>query len=819
MSILIWIIDQSGTIRWTSRSHILAGLGYAWEELLDRHIAELHPAHAQENVKQTVSEVLAGRAKRFQLSLVSKDGTQLLEVAWSSIGTWRDHHLIFGVVESPLKITPAKTVEESLPQSEDLLELFFSQSLDGFFFMMLDEPIHWDAAADKEKLLDYVFSHHRVSKVNDAMLAQYNIRREDFIGRTPNDLFAHDPQQGRRVWRQFFDTGHLHIDTDERKADGTPMWVEGDYICLYDAQGRIIGHFGIQRDITARRQLEQSVQGSEARFRALFEQANDAVFLLDVNGKHIAVNQRATEMLGYSTEELMSLSVYETSADVEKSLSILKRLLNGESIPPYERIFRRKDGSHIPVEVNIEAVFDSQGTFSHFQSIWRDTTEHKQAEAKLRESTTRLLSLFEGARDAIIIADPETGIILDVNSELESIMGLPRDKIIGQHYLSLHPEDQAEENQTYFNRSTHETIGLIELELLNCAGGRVPVEVNASMVHLPNGKQVLQGFFRNITERKLAEKKLLDSETRWKFALEGAGDGLWDYNIETGEIFFSSQWKGMLGYAEQDIGNTLDEWKKRVHPDDMPHVIIEMNNLLNGDTTIYTSEHRVRCKDGTYKWVLSRGKVTQAGENHMPLRVIGTHTDITVRKNNEEQIRTHIQEIETLHNELREQAIRDPLTGLHNHRHLPDMFSREFSRAARGNFELCVIMIDMDGLKTFNDTHGHHAGDMAIQLFAAQLRKMVRLEDVICRYGGDEFIILMNDTHLNQALKRVEEWRTSIKQIPMEISPNQTYTITFTAGIASYPAHGDNTYDVISHADIALYRGKSKGRNCTIIFE
>jgi PAS domain S-box-containing protein len=143
---------------------------------------------------------------------------------------------------------------------DDRLELFFSQSLDGFFFMMLDEPIRWDETTDKAAALDYVFAHQRVTKVNDAMLAQYGVSRQQFLGTTPADLFRHDLAYGRRVWREFFDRGRLHVETDERKADGTPIRIEGDYICFYDDERRITGHFGIQRDITEQVRLRRYLQ-------------------------------------------------------------------------------------------------------------------------------------------------------------------------------------------------------------------------------------------------------------------------------------------------------------------------------------------------------------------------------------------------------------------------------------------------------------------------------------------------------------------------------------------------------------------------------
>ncbi|MGH7517903.1 MAG: PAS domain-containing sensor histidine kinase [Gemmatimonadales bacterium] len=166
----------------------------------------------------------------------------------------------------PAALHPA---EKALEESQRLLELFFGQSLDGFFFMMLDEPVRWDDSADKDALLEWVFEHHRVTRVNEAMAAQYGARPEQLIGLTPAALFAHDPARGRGVWRELFDAGRLHVETDERRLDGEPVWVEGDYLCLYAPDGRIMGHFGIQRDITARRRHDEEVRRSREELRAL----------------------------------------------------------------------------------------------------------------------------------------------------------------------------------------------------------------------------------------------------------------------------------------------------------------------------------------------------------------------------------------------------------------------------------------------------------------------------------------------------------------------------------------------------------------------
>lgn len=143
------------------------------------------------------------------------------------------------------------------------------------------------------------------------------------------------------------------------------------------------------------------------------------------------------------------------------------------------------------------------------------------------------------------------------------------------------------------------------------------------------------GCHVDITHLKQQEAALRESEIRWKFALEGAGDGVWDWNAVTNTVFYSSRWKQMLGYAEEEIGDSLEEWASRVHPDDMPEVRNELDRHISCETPFYSSEYRIRCRDGSYKWILDRGQVVAWTADHRPLRIIGTHSDIAERKKQE----------------------------------------------------------------------------------------------------------------------------------------------------------------------------------------
>jgi len=146
---------------------------------------------------------------------------------------------------------------------------------------------------------------------------------------------------------------------------------------------------------------------------------------------------------------------------------------------------------------------------------------------------------------------------------------------------------------------------------------------------------LIASFNRLLSTLQVREKKLTESELRWQFAVEGAGDGLWDWDVPTNTVFFSPRWKEMLGFAQDEIGGTLDEWRKRTHPDDLPRVLADAQAHFDGQTPVYANEHRILCKDGSWKWILARGLVVSRDAAGKPLRMIGTHSDITGRKESE----------------------------------------------------------------------------------------------------------------------------------------------------------------------------------------
>jgi diguanylate cyclase (GGDEF)-like protein len=172
-----------------------------------------------------------------------------------------------------------------------------------------------------------------------------------------------------------------------------------------------------------------------------------------------------------------------------------------------------------------------------------------------------------------------------------------------------------------------------------------------------------------------------------------------------------------------------------------------------------------------------------------------------------------------LREKLREQSIRDPLTNLFNRRHMEEALELEISRASRHQRSFVMVMMDLDYLKSFNDSYGHDAGDALLQEFARFLQSNVRKEDIACRYGGDEFVIIMPEAHLEDAIPRVETLRKGGHNLPLDFHGQLLPGITVTLGVACFPEHGKTAVELFKAADAALYSAKAKGRNQMMVAE
>ncbi|MEG4516116.1 MULTISPECIES: PAS domain S-box protein [unclassified Microcoleus] len=338
--------------------------------------------------------------------------------------------------------------EEALRESQEQLEFFFSQSLEGFFFMMLEEPVHWDDTVDKEKVLDYVFAKGRVTKANDALIAQYEGSREEFIGRTLYSFLSHNLTGGREIIREFFDAGRIHVENDNRKFDGTLIWVEGDYICIYDSQSRIVGYFGVQRDISDRKKTEAALKESEERFRQLAENIESVFWMVNVQPHEIIYISPAYEKIwGRSCADLYAYGHFFADSlhpeDRERVIANVTKQIESEDEIEYRIV--RPDGQIRWIRDRAFPIRNPSDKVYRIVGIAVDITARKQSEKTIRESEERFRQLAEHIQDSFWLMSAEFTDLLYLSPAYEQIWGRSREELYAEPLKMMewvHPEDK-----------------------------------------------------------------------------------------------------------------------------------------------------------------------------------------------------------------------------------------------------------------------------------------------------------------------------------------------------------------------------------------
>jgi diguanylate cyclase (GGDEF)-like protein/PAS domain S-box-containing protein len=419
---------------------------------------------------------------------------------------------------------------------------------------------------------------------------------------------------------------------------------------------------------------------------------------------------------------------------------------------------------------------------------------------RLALSEQRVRGVLEAAPDAMLVSEPG-GRIVWANSQAERLFGYARAELIGQLVEILVPEVARERHVAlrdgYTRTPMNRDMGSpLELRGRRKDGSTFPADIRLSPQDTEDGLRIISTV-RDISERQRAMQALRDSEQRWQFALEGARDGVWDWNLTTNEVFFSRQWKAMLGHEEHEIAHDLQEWDKRVHPDDKAGAYADIEKHLKGETPYYQNEHRLRCKDGTYKWILDRGMIVSRDASGKPTRLIGTHTDITERKQAEE----------TIH----ELSLVDDLTGLRNRRGFFVLAESQLQLARRLGRTAVLYFADLDGLKRINDELGHAEGDRAIAATADILRATFREADIMARLSGDEFVVLALETPHADTAASVQRLEDHVNEYNR--NARRPARLSVSVGVAQAgPESTESLNELLSRADADMYRVKQQRR-------
>lgn len=327
--------------------------------------------------------------------------------------------------------------------------------------------------------------------------------------------------------------------------------------------------------------------------------------------------------------------------------------------------------------------------------------------------------------------------------------------------------------------------------------------VDYAAVALENAR-LYQQAQQEITERTRVESALRESEERFALAVRGANDGLWDWDFTSELIYYSPRWKSMLGYNEDEIGYSPEEWFKRVHPEDIERTKLDISAHLKGVTLHFENEHRMLHKDGTYRWILSRGLAVWNAKG-IAHRMAGSQTDITDRKYAEQKL-------------LRD-AFYDTLTSLANRALFIDRLKYSVERAKRKEkYLFAVLFLDLDRFKDVNDSLGHMLGDQLLVAVARMLEGGLRATDTVARLGGDEFVILLEDiNHISDAT-RIADWVQNKFEAPFQLNGHEVF-ITTSIGIVLSATGYNQPEDVLRDADIAMYVAKANGKSRFEIFD
>jgi len=330
-------------------------------------------------------------------------------------------------------------------------------------------------------------------------------------------------------------------------------------------------------------------------------------------------------------------------------------------------------------------------------------------------------------------------------------------------------------------------------------------------------RQTLASLKTEVGERKLVEHALRESETLFRAIFEQASVGICTLSLDGKFRRVNQRFTEIVGYGHEEL---LDlTFQDITHPEDMPANVVNMQMLLNDKTASYSMEKRYFRKDGSITWVNQSMSLLHDMEEGS-VNFLSAVEDITARKHAEETL-------EAVNNELRMSLERekllartDGMTGLYNHRYFFELATREFRAAKRYHRPLAVLMFDIDRFKQVNDTFGHAAGDKVLLQIAGTLASQLRTADVLSRYGGDEFIIMLPQTSAQQALPLAERIRTSVEELSIEVE-NIPLSITLNIGIAEIQREltDENIEYIAKRADKALYTAKVTGRNRTVTFD
>jgi len=609
--------------RWLYANPALCSLiGYSLEECVSRSIDTVIHPQERDDVRLRLGALRRGEigAYRVERRYVRKDGSTLHGlVSVSALGAAEDapFHFILQIID----IGPRKQAEAELGEVTERLQLAIEAGGIGIYEQeFATGRYRWDERMHRL----YGLSQGGFDGTLDGWLRLIHpddiahVMREYDVSLQPTSLFQAD----YRILHQASDTvRHVRsLARVIRAADGSPL--------------RAVG---TTWDITDHKQAEARLAALNERLVVALDAGGVGIFEIDFTTDERDWDARTLEVHGVSADSFdRSTDGFRQLLPPEDAARVLgvHEAAARDHADQYRvdyRVRHQASGTTRHVRASIRLAYAADGTLRRGLGACWDITEDVERSRRLHDTLALLQAVMNGTPDLIYVKDRD-GHYLLANPAMEKAMGRAGIDVIGRLDTDIFPLDTAQvliENDRRVLATGEPLTAEEPAEVLGVT--RIYSSVKAPLRDERGGIIGLIGISRDLTAMKTAEAALRRSEARWQFALDGAGDGIWDWDFDTGHVFYSRQWKAMLGYDEDEIGTSTDEWSDRVHPEDLPRCWSIINDHLAGRSPDFALEHRMRAKDGSWRWILNRGKVVERADGRRARRIIGTHSDITDR--------------------------------------------------------------------------------------------------------------------------------------------------------------------------------------------
>ncbi|MCX6150720.1 MAG: PAS domain S-box protein [Ignavibacteriales bacterium] len=523
----------------------------------------------------------------------------------------------------------------------------------------------WEHSSDGMRLTD---ENGIIIEVNDAYCKMVEKTRNELIGNPfsvilLSQITANVVQKYQTRFKQRLERT---LERQVKLWNNKQIWFE-----LSEAYFEMTGErplmLTIFRNITERKRTEEILAKSEERFRSMIQGLSDLINLLDTNGTIIYESPSVSKILGYDPGYMIGKNCFDFihPDDIPSVSSDLMEVRenNNNGIPTEFRI-KHANGNYIFMESVAKNLLDNS-EINGILVTSRNVTERKESEKKILESEERYKAFIGQTAEGISCMELDIPMFLELsekeqaeffinhaylvecNDAFARMYGYNNIREVIGHKLSdfwCGTFEEQKNSLLSWVRNNFKLENAITVE--KSKDGKTLYFLNNTIGIIENNRLIrVWGTQRDNTEQRKAEEALRESEQRWQFALEGSGDGVWDWDIEKNKFYYSRRWKEMHGYNPEDIVDDLNDWKERTHPEDIDYVQSEVYRLFNGESQVYESEHRVKCKNGNYIWILDRGKVISWSADGKPARMVGTHTDISSRKIQEEKARKKTEQI------------------------------------------------------------------------------------------------------------------------------------------------------------------------------